>query len=246
MILKDQVALITGAARGIGKAIAARLACEGASVAIIDIDGEQARKTALELECESLRAVPYTCDVADPGEANKVVKKVVSDLERIDILVNNAGITRDGLLMRMKPEEWDLVLAVNLKGAFNFIRSACRQMMKQRAGAIVNISSVIGLTGNAGQANYSASKAGLLGLTKSAAKEFAPRGIRVNAVAPGFIETEMTAVLPEEAKQGWLASVPLNRAGSMEEVASAVLFLVGPDSEYITGQVLQVDGGMIM
>ena len=246
MILKDQVALITGAARGIGKVIAARLAREGASVAIIDIDGEKARKTASELKFGSLRAVSYTCDVADPGEVKKVVAKVVRDLGRIDILVNNAGITRDGLLMRMKPEEWDLVLAVNLKGAFNFIRSACRQMMKQRAGAIVNISSVVGLMGNAGQANYSASKAGLLGLTKSAAKEFAPRGIRVNAVAPGFIETEMTAVLPQEVKQEWLASIPLNHAGSMEEVASAVLFLVGPDSEYITGQVLQVDGGMIM
>ena len=246
MRLKNQVALITGAARGIGKAIAARLAREGASVAIVDIDGEQARKTASEFESESLRAVSYTCNVADPGEVDRLVKKVVSDLGRIDILVNNAGITRDGLLMRMKPEDWDLVLAVNLKGAFNFIRSVCCQMMKQRAGAIVNISSVVGLMGNAGQANYSASKAGLLGLTKSAAKEFASRGIRVNAVAPGFIETEMTTVLPEEVKQGWLDSVPLNRAGSMEEVASVVLFLVGPDSEYITGQVLQIDGGMIM
>ena len=246
MRLKNQVALITGAARGIGKAIAARLAREGASVAIVDIDGEQARKTASELESESLRAASYTCNVADPGEVDEVVKKVAGELGRIDILVNNAGITRDSLLMRMKPEEWDLVLAVNLKGAFNFIRSACRQMMKQRAGAIVNVSSVVGLMGNAGQANYSASKAGLLGLTKSAAKEFAPRGIRVNAVAPGYIETEMTTALPEEVKEGWLALVPLNRAGSMEDVASAVLFLVGPDSEYITGQVLQIDGGMIM
>jgi len=246
MRLKNQVALITGAARGIGKAIAFRLAREGAFVAVVDVDGEQARKTASEIEFESLQAGFYTCDVADPGKVNELVEKVMNDLGRIDILVNNAGITRDGLLMRMKPEDWDLVLAVNLKGAFNFIHSVCRQMIKQRAGAIVNISSVVGLMGNAGQANYSASKAGLLGLTKSAAKEFASRGIRVNAVAPGFIESEMTAALPEEVKQGWLASIPLNRAGSMEEVASAVLFLVGPDSEYITGQVLQVDGGMIM
>ena len=246
MRLKNQVALITGAARGIGKAIAVRLAREGASVAIVDIDGEQARKTVSEFESESLRAVSYTCDATDPGEVKGLVKKVISDLGRIDILVNNVGITRDGLLMRMKPEDWDLVLTVNLKGAFNFIHSVCRQMIKQRAGAIVNISSVVGLMGNAGQANYSASKAGLLGLTKSAAKEFASRGIRVNAVAPGFIETEMTAVLPEKVKQEWIASVPLNRTGYIEEVASAVLFLVGPDSEYITGQVLQVDGGMIM
>ena len=168
------------------------------------------------------------------------------DFGRLDILVNNAGITRDGLLMRMKPEDWDLVLAVNLKGAFNFIRCACRQMIKQRSGAIVNISSVVGLMGNPGQANYAASKAGLLGLTKSAAKEFAPRGIRVNAVAPGFIETEMTANLSEEVQKSWLSTIPLGRSGRMEEVASAVLFLVGPDSAYITGQVLQVDGGMIM
>ncbi|HLA40349.1 MAG TPA: SDR family oxidoreductase, partial [Candidatus Glassbacteria bacterium] len=176
----------------------------------------------------------------------EVVDRVVADFGRLDVLVNNAGVARDGLLMRMKPEDWDLVLAINLKGAFNFIRAGCRQMMKQRSGSIVNISSVVGLMGNAGQANYSASKAGLLGLTKSAAKEFSSRGIRVNAVAPGFIETEMTAGLPAEVKAGWLEIIPLGRGGTIQDVAGVVAFLAGPDSAYLTGQVIQIDGGMIM
>jgi len=226
--------------------VAVRLAAEGASIAVVDIDGESARQTADQLKTDFSQAAAYCCDVADFEQVNEVVKKVTSEFGRLDILINNAGITRDSLLVRMKPEDWDLVLKVNLKGAFNFIHCAARVMMKQRSGKIVNISSVVGLMGNAGQANYAASKAGLIGLTKSAAKEFASRGIRVNAVAPGFIETEMTDHLPEEVKTGWLKMIPLNRGGKMDDVASAVLFLVGPDSEYITGQVLQVDGGMIM
>ena len=246
MILSNQVALITGAARGIGKGIAERLSSEGASVAIVDIDGEAAKATAGELKSDNSETAAYSCNVADFDQVDEVVGRVIADFGRLDILVNNAGVTRDGLLMRMKPEDWDLVLQVNLKGSFNFIRCACRPMTKQRRGAIVNISSVVGLMGNAGQANYAASKAGLLGLTKSAAKEFAPRGIRVNAVAPGFIETEMTETLSEEVKKGWLSNIPCRRAGTISDVASAVLFLVGPDSQYLTGQVLQVDGGMVM
>jgi len=246
MLLNDQVALITGSARGIGKAVAARLAGEGAAVVIVDIDGGAAAATAAELTGKGSRTESFACDVSNSAQVAEVVDKAVEKLGRLDILINNAGITRDGLLMRMKPEDWDLVLSVNLKGAFNFIHSACRQMIKQRSGSIVNISSVVGLMGNAGQANYSASKAGLLGLTKSAAKEFAGRGIRVNAIAPGFIESEMTAVLPQEVRESWLTSIPMRRGGTLEDVASAVAFLVGPDSVYITGQVLQVDGGMIM
>jgi 3-oxoacyl-[acyl-carrier protein] reductase len=247
MLLKDQAALVTGGARGIGKAICERLAADGADIAVVDIDLELAEKTASELTNSSgRRCTAYKCDVSDPGQVAEVVGKVVEDYGKVDILVNNAGITRDTLLMRMKPEDWDLVLSINLKGSFNFIQAASRQMMKQRAGSVINISSVVGINGNAGQANYSASKAGLLGLTKSAAKEFASRGVRVNAVAPGFIETEMTAGLPEEVKQQWKTIIPLGRGGTVQDVAAAVAFLAGPDSTYLTGQVIQVDGGMIM
>jgi 3-oxoacyl-[acyl-carrier protein] reductase len=246
MRLKNQVALITGGARGIGKGIAARLADEGALLALVDIDGEAAARTAKELEGPSGENLACSCDVSNFAQVSEVVDRVVEKFGRLDILINNAGITRDGLIMRMKPEDWDLVLKVNLTGCFNFIRCCSRQMIKQRFGRIVNISSVVGLMGNAGQANYSASKAGMLGLTKSAAKEFAPRGVCVNAVAPGFIETEMTEHLPEEIRSGWTKMVPLGRGGKIEDVAAAVMFLVGPDSSYITGQVIQVDGGMIM
>ncbi|MBW7996281.1 MAG: 3-oxoacyl-[acyl-carrier-protein] reductase [Candidatus Glassbacteria bacterium] len=247
MVLKEQTALITGGARGIGKAIAERLAADGADIAVVDIDLEQARSTASSIaESTGRKTEAYKCDVSDFGRVGEVVNKIVSAFGSIDILVNNAGITRDSLLMRMKPEDWDIVLAINLKGSFNFIQAASRQMMKQRSGSVINISSVVGLMGNPGQANYSASKAGLIGLTKSAAKEFAPRGVRVNAVAPGFIETELTAGLPDEVKKHWRETIPLGRGGTVQDVAAAVAFLAGPDSSYLTGQVLPVDGGMVM
>ncbi|MFH1069273.1 MAG: 3-oxoacyl-[acyl-carrier-protein] reductase [Candidatus Glassbacteria bacterium] len=246
MLLENQVALVTGGGRGIGRGIAGKLAAEGAAVAIVDIDRSTAEAAATAIGSGGVRAGAYVCDVSHSGQVAEVVDRVVADFGRLDVLVNNAGITRDNLLMRIKPEDWDLVLAINLKGAFNFIQAACRHLLKQRSGSIINISSVVGLMGNAGQANYSASKAGLLGLTKSAAKEFASRGVRVNAVAPGFIETEMTAGLPEEVKKGWLDGVPLGRGGTIEDVANAVVFLAGPNSSYLTGQVIQVDGGMIM
>ena len=247
MILTDQVALITGAGRGIGKGVARRLADAGASIVAVDIDEDSAVRTAEEIEATAgVKTASFCCDVSDYNQVESVLDRVIEKFARLDILINNAGITRDSLIMRMKPEDWDLVLRINLTGAFNFIRAACRQMTKQRSGAIVNISSVVGLMGNPGQANYAASKAGLIGLTKTAAKEFAPRGVRVNAVAPGFIETEMTARLPDSVKEQWHKIIPLGRSGTIEDVASAVFFLVSPDSIYITGQVLQVDGGMII
>ena len=247
MILTDQVALITGAGRGIGKSVARRLAEAGASIVVVDIDEDSAVRAAREIEAATgVKTPSFCCDVSVYNQVDSVIDKVIEQFARLDILINNAGITRDSLIMRMKPEDWDLVLRINLTGAFNFIRAACRQMTKQRSGAIVNISSVVGLMGNPGQANYAASKAGLIGLTKTAAKEFATRGVRVNAVAPGFIETEMTARLPDSVKEQWHKIIPLGRSGTVEDVASAVFFLVNPDSIYITGQVLQVDGGMIM
>jgi len=245
MVLQNQVALITGGARGIGKGVAERLASDGAGCVLVDIDPASAEKTAAGLSGPG-KHMGLACDVSDAAQAQAVVDKVVEQYGRLDILINNAGITRDTLIMRMKPEDWELVLRVNLTGSFNFVRAVSRQMMKQRSGRIVNVSSVVGLMGNAGQANYSASKAGLIGLTKSAAKEFASRGICVNAVAPGFIETEMTANLPEEVKAGWSKIIPLGRGGQIADVAAAIAFLVGPDSSYLTGQVLQVDGGMVM
>ena len=247
MTLTDQTAVVTGSARGIGKKIAEKLAAAGAAIAVVDIDQVSAEKTAAEIaEKHSVRTLAYGCDVSAMDQVAGVIDAVIKEQGRLDILVNNAGITRDSLIMRMKPEDWELVLRVNLTGSFNFIRSASRQMTRQREGSIINIASVVGLMGNPGQANYSASKAGLIGLTKTAAKEFAPRNVRVNAVAPGFIETEMTAGLDEAIKSEWHKIIPLARSGFPEDVAKAVLFLAGPDSSYITGQVLKVDGGMIM
>ncbi len=247
MKLENQVAVVTGAGRGIGQAIALRLAREGARVACVSRTAANAEKTAQEIEAGFPgRARAYAADVSDVSSVQTVAAQILKDFERADILVNNAGVTRDGLSMRMTQDDWDLVLDTNLKGAFHVIQAFQRQMLKQRSGRVINISSVIGLIGNAGQANYAASKAGLFGLTKSMARELASRGITVNAIAPGFITTEMTSGLSEELKKGILGQVPLGRFGASEEIAGAVAFLVGPDAGYITGQTLTVDGGMVM
>jgi len=246
MSLKDRVALVTGGARGIGKAICLELGRAGAAVAVVDVLIEQAEATAEELREQGIRAQAFAADVSDLQAVEKTVREVLEAFGRIDILVNNAGITRDNLLIRMKEEEWDAVIAVNLKGTFNCIRSVARPMMKARYGRIINIASVVGVMGNAGQANYSASKAGVIGLTKTAAKELAGRNITVNAVAPGYIDTEMTRRLPEEAREAFLRIIPLGRPGTPEDVARIVRVLAGPEAEYITGQVIHVDGGMVM
>jgi len=246
MILKGQVALVTGGARGIGKSICGELAAAGADLAIADVRQELAETTAAEFRGRGVRAVAFGANVADSDSVGQMIQAVLDEFGKISILVNNAGITRDALLIRMKEEDWDAVLAVNLKGTFNCIKAVARPMMKARTGRIVSIASVVGVMGNAGQANYSASKAGVIGLTKTAAKELAPRGITVNAVAPGYIETEMTGKLSEEARNAFLGIIPLSRPGLPEDVAKAVRFLAGPESAYITGQVLHVDGGMVM
>jgi len=246
MQLKDQVALVTGASRGIGRAIALALAGDGAHIVAVDVNEPLLAETAGLIEAKGVKALTIKADVTKAEEVDAAVDKAVAAFQRLDILVNNAGITKDGLLMRMKDAEWDAVLSVNLRGAFLFTRAAIRPMLRAKAGRIVNIASVSGLTGNPGQANYSASKAGLVGLTKTAAKELASRGITVNAVAPGYIATDMTAVLPEEVKQKALAFVPLARMGTPQDIAEAVRFLAGPGAAYITGHVLVVDGGMTM
>jgi 3-oxoacyl-[acyl-carrier protein] reductase len=242
--LQGQVALVTGGSRGIGLAIARDLAGAGARVAVVARDGARAEAAAGELPGEGHRG--YACDVADPEQCNTLVKQVETDFGSLDVLVNNAGVTRDNLLMRIKDEDWDAVLDTNLRGAFNLMRAASRGMMKRRSGRIINISSVVGVTGNAGQANYAASKAGLIGMTKSVAKELAGRGVLVNAVAPGYIETDMTAELPEAARTALMSSIAMGRLGKPEDIAPAVRFLAGPGASYITGQVLVVDGGMVM
>jgi len=244
--LEGKVAAITGSARGIGKAIAVLFAKEGAKVVVSDVDDEAGKRTTEEIRGIGCEAIYVHCDVSDPRDAEGLVKAALDAFGALDILVNNAGITRDALLVRMKDEDWQRVLSINLTGVFNCTRAAARAMMKRRSGCIINISSVAGIVGNVGQANYSASKAGVIGLTKSAAKELARWGIRVNAIAPGFIMTEMTAKLPEQEREKLLSTIPLGFPGEPEDVAKAALFLASDAARYITGQVIQVDGGMAM
>lgn len=246
-LLEGQTAVVTGASRGIGRAIALRLASEGALVAV-NYQGSKERAEAVKAEIEEQggTALLYQCNVADFAACEEFLKAVTEQTGRLDILVNNAGITRDGLLMRMSEEDYDAVLNTNLKGTFNCIRFASRQMLRQKSGRIINISSVSGVLGNAGQANYSASKAGIIGLTKSAARELASRGITVNAIAPGFDNTEMTEGLSEKVKEGAVAQIPLGKFGEPEDIAEAALFLASKGAGYMTGQVLHVDGGMAM
>lgn len=242
--LKSQVALVTGGSRGIGLAIARSLAEGGARVAVVARDEGRAKAAAAELPGEGHAG--FAADVADPQSVNDLVSRVEQEVGAPDIVVNNAGVTRDNLLMRLKDEDWDAVVDTNLRGAFNLTRAVSRGMMKKKAGRIINISSVVGVSGNKGQANYAASKAGLIGLTKAVAKELASRGILVNAVAPGYIETDMTAELPEAARDGLREQIALGRLGQPEDIAAVVRFLAGPGAGYITGQVLVVDGGMVI
>lgn len=242
--LEGRVALVTGGSRGIGRAIAVALASGGARIAVVARDAARAEQAAAELPGSGHRG--YGCDVADPGPAADVLKAVEADVGDIAILVNNAGITRDNILLRMKDEDWDEVMRVNLKGAFNMTRAVGRGMMKRRDGVILNVTSVVGIMGNAGQANYAASKAGLIGFTKSVARELASRNIRCNAIAPGFIRTDMTAELSPEVMSGLETRIPLARLGEPEDVAGVARFLAGPWARYITGQIIAVDGGMAM
>jgi 3-oxoacyl-[acyl-carrier protein] reductase len=245
-VLSGKVALVTGGGRGIGKAIVMELAAQGADVVVCDIDPAIAEQTAGEAKASGVRSLSVKADISKSDDVEAMVRQAIDAMGKIDILVNNAGITRDSLLMRMDEKDWDLVLTINLKGAFLCTKAVVRSMMKQRSGKIVNIASVVGLTGNAGQANYAASKSGLIGFTKASAKEVATRNIQVNAVAPGYIETEMTAHLPQEAKDAFLAQIPMRRPGTPTDVAKVVAFLASPASDYVTGQVIPIDGGMVM
>lgn len=242
-LLEGKIVLITGASRGIGKAIAKAMVAEGASIAFTHTSMNGALETEKELAEMGVKVKRYQSDASNYDEAVKVVNDVVATWGRVDVLVNNAGITRDSLLMRMSPESWDEVISKNLKSVYNYSQACSSVMLRQRSGCIVNMSSVVGLHGNAGQCNYAASKAGIIGLTQSLAKEFGSRGIRVNAIAPGFIQTDMTQSLSEEVKQMWINDIPLKRAGVVEDIASVAVFLASEMSAYITGQVLQVDGG---
>ncbi len=244
--LANQIAVVTGAGRGIGRAIALKFAAAGADVACVSRTADNAEKVAQEVRALGRKAWARAVDVADGAAVAAAAEGILAEAGRVDILVNNAGIARDGLLMRMSEADWDAVLDTNLKGAFFFTKALSRAFLRQRSGRILNVSSVIGLMGRAGQANYAASKAGLIGFTRALAREFASRGITVNALAPGFIETDMTAALPPELKAEAVKSIPLNRLGRPEDIAEAALFLAGPGAGYITGQVLTVDGGMVM
>jgi len=246
-LLEGKVAVITGAARGIGKAIAIKFAQEGALIAFTDLSiDDNAKATEVEIASHGVKVKAYASNAANFEDTHKVVEEIVKDFGRVDILVNNAGITRDGLMMRMSEQQWDMVIDVNLKSAFNFIHALTPVMMKQKSGSIINMSSVVGVSGNAGQANYSASKAGMIGLAKSIAKELGSRGIRANAIAPGFIITEMTHQLSEEVRKQWADQIPLKRGGTPNDVANVALFLASDLSSYVTGQVIPVCGGMNM
>ena len=244
-LLDGKVALITGAARGIGKAVALKFASEGADIAFTDlVINEVAEQTVAELEAFGHKVRAYASNAADFAQTHDVVQQILAEFGKIDILVNNAGITKDALMLRMEESQWDAVLTVNLKSAFNFIHALTPVMARQRSGSIINMSSVVGVAGNAGQCNYSASKAGLIGLTKSIAKEMGPRGIRANAIAPGFIESDMTAALPAEVREAWVKTIPLRRGGTPEEVAKVALFLASDLSSYVSGQVIHCCGAM--
>lgn len=246
-LLSGKVALVTGAARGIGKAIALQFAAEGADIAFTDLAiDENGKATEAEIEALGVKCKGYASNAANFDEAHSVVEQIVAEFGRIDILVNNAGITRDKLMMRMSESDWDAVLTVNLKSAFNFIHAITPVMARQRGGSIINMASVVGVSGNAGQCNYSASKAGMIGLAKSIAKEMGARGIRANAIAPGFIITEMTNALPEDVRNEWAKQIPLRRGGTPEDVAKVALFLASDLSQYVTGQVIHCCGGMNM
>lgn len=244
-MLDGKLAIVTGGSQGIGKSTAIALAESGANIAVIDV-AEAVEETAAEIRQYGVEAKAYKGSVMDFDEVVKIVEQIHKDFGSIDILVNNAGITRDGLLMRMKEEDWDLVLGINLKGVFNCTKAVARIMLKQRSGKIINVASVVGIMGNAGQCNYSASKAGVIGFTKSSAREFASRGVCVNAVAPGFIRTAMTDALADDTKAQLEQQIPMQKLGTPEDVANVVLFLAGPTSNYVTGEVIRIDGGMAM
>jgi 3-oxoacyl-[acyl-carrier protein] reductase len=244
-LLEGKTAIITGAARGIGKAIAIRFAQEGCDIAFTDLTiDENAKATEAEIAAYGVKVKGYASNAANFEDTHVVVNEIVKDFGRVDILVNNAGITRDGLMIRMSEQQWDMVINVNLKSAFNFVHALTPVLMKQKSGSIINMSSVVGVHGNAGQANYSASKAGMIGLAKSIARELGSRGVRANAIAPGFIITEMTHQLSEEVRDEWAKQIPLKRGGTPEDVANTALYLASDLSSYVTGQVIQVDGGM--
>ena len=244
--LANQVAVVTGAGRGIGRAIALKFAAEGADIVCVSRTQENSEKVANEVRALGRKAWAFAVDVSDPAAVAAAAEKILAEATRVDVLVNNAGVTRDGLLMRMSEADWDTVLNTNLRGAFSFTKAFTRAFLKQRAGRIINISSIIGRMGNAGQCNYAASKAALFGFTKSVARELGSRGITANAIAPGFIETDMTAALDEKTRAALLEKIPLQSLGRPEDIAEAALYLAGPGGRYVTGQVLTVDGGMVM